>query len=124
MRLFTSVALAVTLVAGGTSWAEDLPEGSIGVRIELKDAMIVVKEPIKGGPADKAGLKPGDILVKVNDYEVKEKVDDFELERAVREIVRHKPGDKVKLGVKRDGKDMTVEVTVGKRSEIFPKDKD
>ena len=35
------------------------------------------------------------------------------------------PGTKIKLGIKRDGKDMTVEVTVGKRSEIFPpKDKD
>jgi S1-C subfamily serine protease len=62
--------------------------------------------------------------VKVNDYVVKANVDQFELERAIREIVKHKPGDKIKLGLERDGKDMTVEVTVGKRGEIYPKDKE
>src|SRR5688500_17620373 len=101
MRLFMSVALTAALVAAGSARAEEPPEGSIGLRVELKDARIVVKEPIKGGPSDKAGLKPGDVFVKVNDYAVKEPVDQFELERAVREIVKHKPGAKVKLGLKR-----------------------
>jgi C-terminal processing protease CtpA/Prc len=124
MRFVASVALILGLTLCDSVRAEDLPEGSIGVRVELKDAKIVVKEPIKNGPAEKAGLKPGDVIVKVNDYVVKANVDQFELERAVREIVKHKPGDKVKLGITRDGKDMTIEVTVGKRSEIYPKDKD
>jgi len=124
MRLVMSVALAAALLAGGPARAEDLPEGSIGLRVELKDAKIVVKEPIKGGPAEKAGLKPGDVIVKVNDYQVMDKVDQFELERAVREIVKQKPGAKVKLEVKRDGKDMTVEVAVVKRTEVYPKDKE
>lgn len=123
MRLIKSVALMIGLAAGSSALSEDLPEGSIGLRVELKEAKIVVAEPIKGGPSDKAGLKPGDVIVKVNDYQAKEKVDQFELERAVREIVKHKPGDKIKLGVNRDGKDMAFEVTVGKRSEIYPKDK-
>lgn len=124
MRLFVFVALTGALVARESARAEDLPEGSIGVRVELKDAKIVVREAIKGGPADKAGLQPGDVIVKVNDYLVAGNVDQFELERAVREIVKHKPGDKVKLGVTRGGKDLTVEVRVGKRNEIYPKDKD
>ena len=51
--------------------------------------------------------------------------DDEGLQEAVKEIVKHKPGDKIKVGIKRGDKDMTIEVTVGKRSEIFPpKDKD
>ena len=124
MRHFASIALAVSVAAGGTASAEEPPEGSIGLRVELKDAKIVVKEPIKDGPAAKAGLKAGDVIVKVNDYLVAGNVDQFELERAVREIVKHKSGAKVKLVVTRDGKDLTIEVTVGKRSEIFPKDKD
>ena len=124
MRLVVSIALAVALVAGGPARAEEPPEGSIGLRVELKDAKIVVKEPIKGGPSDTAGIKPGDVLVKVNDYQVEDNVDQFKLERAIRQIVKHKPGDKVKLGLKRDGQDLTVEVTVGKRTEIYPKNKD
>jgi C-terminal processing protease CtpA/Prc len=124
MRLVLTFALVVALLFAGSARAEDLPEGSIGVKVELKDEKIVVKELVKGGPGEKAGLKVGDQVVRVNDYLVKNTVDQFELERAVREIVKHKPGDKIKLEVVRGGKDMMVEVTVGKRSEIFPKPKD
>jgi C-terminal processing protease CtpA/Prc len=124
MRFAGPVALVLGLTLCWPAWAEDLPEGSIGARFELKDKMIVVKEPIKGGPAEKAGLKSRDVIVKVNEDVVRANVDQFELERAVREIVKHKPGDKIKLVVTRDGKDMTIEVTVGKRSEIYPKEKD
>src|SRR5215213_8362447 len=102
MRLLVTTALAVALVAFGPARAEDPPEGSIGVRI-----------------------KAGDVIVKVDDYKVKDNVEQDDLQDTVKEIVKHKPGTKIKLGIKRDGKDMTVEVTVGKRSEIFPpKDKD
>ena len=124
MRLILALALVAAFVASSTARTEEVPEGSIGVKVELKDARIVVLEAVKGGPSDKAGLKPGDVIVKINDYQVKEKVDQFKLERAVREIVKHKPGDQIKVGVNRDGKEMTMEVTVGKRSEIYPKDKE
>jgi S1-C subfamily serine protease len=114
MRLLLPVAIACLLV-GPALRADDPPEGSIGVQVKLEDGKIVVVEPIKGGPAEKAGVKANDVIVKVNDL----KADD--LEATVKEITKHKPGNKVKLTVNRDGKDMTIEVTVGKRSEVFPK---
>jgi C-terminal processing protease CtpA/Prc len=125
MRLIVTTALAVALAAFGPAQAEDPPEGSIGVQIQIDEGKIVVVEPIKDGPADKAGIKTGDVIVKVDDYKVKDNVEQEDLADTVKEIVKHKPGTKIKLGIKRDGKDMTIEVTVGKRSEIFPpKDKD
>ena len=120
MRLVPSVGLLVLLTAAVPARAEDPPEGSIGVMVERTTGQIVVKEAVKDGPAEKAGLKAGDVIVQVNDHKVKEPVDQDELVAAVTEIVKHKPGTKVKLVIKRDGKEMTVEVTVGKRSEIFP----
>jgi carboxyl-terminal processing protease len=121
MRLFVSFALAVAVVAfGPATRAEDPPEGSIGVQVKIEDGKIVVVEPLKGSPAEKAGIKPDDVIVKVNDFKVKDTVEQEDLEATVKEIVKHKPGTKIKLGIKRGDKDMTIEVTVGKRSEIFP----
>ena len=125
MRILIAFAVASLIVAGGSSIrAEDPPEGSIGVQIKIDDGKIVVVEPIKGSPAEKAGLKPDDVILKINDYKVKDNVDEEGLQEAVKEIVKHKPGEKIKIGIKRGDKDMTIEVVVGKRSDIFPKDKD
>jgi C-terminal processing protease CtpA/Prc len=125
MRLLVSFALAGVLVATGSlARAEDPPEGSIGVQIRIDDGKIVVVEPIKGSPAEKAGLKPDDVIVKIDDFKVKDNVTEEDLSATVKEITKHKPGDKIKIGIKRGDKDMTIEVTVGKRSDIFPKDKD
>ena len=123
MRLIVTFALAAALVAFGSGRADDPPEGSIGVQVKIDAGKIVVVEPIKGGPAEKAGVKPDDVIMKVDDHKVKETAEQEDLEAMVKEIVKHKPGEKIKLGIKRGDKDMTIEVTVGKRSEIF-KDKD
>lgn len=39
----------------------------IGVIVGIKDENIVVISPLKGSPADRVGIKPGDIISKVND---------------------------------------------------------
>jgi carboxyl-terminal processing protease len=124
MRIASTVALLFVFSAGTTIRADDPPEGSIGVQVKIDEGKIVVVEPIKGSPAEKAGIKAGDVIVKINDYKVKDNVEQDDLQEAVKEIVKQKPGTKIKVGIKRDGKDMTLEVTVGKRSEIIPpKDK-
>ncbi len=61
---------------------------------------------ISGGPADKAGLKNGDIITKVNDVELTEKV------VLISQLSQFVPGDKVKLMVLRDGKERSIEVTL------------
>ncbi len=63
----------------------------------------------KGGPAAQAGLKPGDVITKFNDTVVDSGP------TLIGEIWTHKPGDKVTLTYKRDGKTSTAEVTLGER---------
>lgn len=61
----------------------------------------------KDSPADKAGLKGGDVIIRLGDSRVGN-LDDFD--SALR---KYKAGDKVPVTVKRDGKDVTVTVTLG-----------
>jgi carboxyl-terminal processing protease len=125
MRIASAVALLLLFSAGAAVQADDPPQGSIGVQVKIDEGKIVVVEPFKGSPAEKAGIKAGDVIVKINDFKVKDNVEQDDLTEAVKEIVKQKPGTKIKVGIKRDGKDMTIEVTVGKRSEVIPpKDKE
>ncbi|PKT77244.1 S41 family peptidase [Helicobacter winghamensis] len=41
--------------------------GGIGITISLKDNALTIVAPIEGTPGDKAGLKSGDIILKIND---------------------------------------------------------
>ncbi|MER5749502.1 trypsin-like peptidase domain-containing protein [Streptomyces sp. NPDC002088] len=62
-----------------------------------------------GGPADKAGLKSGDVITKLDDHVIDSGP------TLIGEIWTHKPGDKVTITYERDGKTHTVEVTLGSR---------
>jgi C-terminal processing protease CtpA/Prc len=121
MRLIGLFVTAMLLFWGTTLQADDPPEGSIGVMVKIEEGKIVVVDTVAESPAQKAGIKAGDILLKVNDFKVKDQVEQEDLETTVKEIVKHKPGEKIKLTMKRDDKEMVIEVTVGKRSEIFKK---
>ncbi|WP_368397291.1 S1C family serine protease [Streptomyces sclerotialus] len=63
----------------------------------------------KNGPADKAGLKPGDKITKLDDTAIDSGP------TLISEIWQHNPGDKVTLTYERDGKEHTAEVTLGQR---------
>ncbi|MFI6608318.1 S1C family serine protease [Streptomyces sp. NPDC050507] len=63
----------------------------------------------KDGPAARAGLRAGDVITKFNDTVVDSGP------TLIGEIWTHKPGDKVTLTYKRDGKTSTAEVTLGER---------
>ncbi|MFI8434294.1 S1C family serine protease [Streptomyces sp. NPDC079020] len=62
-----------------------------------------------GGPAARAGLKAGDVITKFNDTVVDSGP------TLIGEIWTRKPGDKVTLTYKRDGRTATAEVTLGER---------
>jgi serine protease Do len=61
---------------------------------------------VAGGPADKAGVKTKDIITKINDKEVGDNGGVASL------IGEYKPGDTVQLTILRDGKTLTVRVTL------------
>jgi len=65
---------------------------------------------IPGSPADKAGLKEGDVVLKVGNDTIDQQ------HSLVRILTKYSPGDKVTLKVSRDGKDMNVDVTLGEIS--------
>ena len=71
----------------------------IGAQLGLKNNQIVIIAPLKNSPAEKAGIKAGDIILKVDGKSTK----DWTLPQAVSKI-RGDKGTKVKLTLSRDGK--------------------
>lgn len=72
--------------------------GGIGIQLGLKENNLVVIAPIEGTPADRAGIKTGDFIVKVNDEITK----DMTLNDAVQRM-RGAAGGKVILTIQREG---------------------
>ncbi len=70
----------------------------------------LISQVNKGSPADKAGLKPGDVVVSFDDLEVS---DSGQLRNYVAATA---PGKTVKIGIIRDGKEQTLSATIGKAS--------
>ena len=109
--------LAVTVAFAAVpreTCADDAPKkkGFIGVQIKKEDDGSVAVVSVMGdSPAEKAGLKMGDVLVSVGGVEA------ADLQTVVDAIRKLKPKDKVKIRVKRDGKEKDVEVTVGEAPE-------
>ena len=71
----------------------------IGIQVAFKDGKIVVISPIQGGPAEKAGIKTGDIILKVNG----EQVSGNELDKAV-SMMKGATKENIKLTLYREGK--------------------
>ena len=74
----------------------------------------IIAGVLKGGPADKAGMKPGDILVSV---ESKPVTDTIEMLNLIAQLV---PGKPAKMKVIRKNQETTLDVTVGKRPKRKP----
>lgn len=73
--------------------------GGLGIQVTRDDKSIRVISPIEDTPAERAGLKSGDLITHVDGLPVA----DMTLSQAVRKM-RGEPGTSVRLGVKRDGK--------------------
>lgn len=77
-------------------------------KFKLKDASgALVEEVVEDGPAGKAGLLAGDVIVKVDDTAIS---DSHQLRMLVAGI---KPGTTAKIGVIRDGSETTITVSLG-----------
>jgi serine protease DegQ len=72
----------------------------------------IIAGVLKGGPADKAGMKPGDILVAVEGKPVN---DTTEMLNLIAQLV---PGNKAKMTVLRKNSESILNVTVGKRPKL------
>ena len=74
--------------------------GGLGIEVQMQDGYVKVVSPIDDTPAAKAGIKPGDLIVKIDDTPVK----GLTLNDAVQKM-RGEPGSKVQLTVAREGAD-------------------
>jgi putative serine protease PepD len=77
-----------------------------------------IAEATAGGPAERAGLHAGDVVVKVGDTSVSTPDD------VAQAIANDKPGDKVDVTVRRNGSEHKVSVTLGQRPESVPSQQD
>lgn len=77
---------------------------SLGLKV-MKGVYVAQVE--KGSPADKAGIKEGDVIIKVNGTYV-------ELAEELTSVIRnYTPGTRVKVTINRNGREMVIDVTLG-----------
>ena len=74
--------------------------GGLGIQVGMEDGFVKVISPIDDTPAFKAGLKAGDLIIRLDEQTVK----GLTLNDAVK-IMRGKPGTDIELTVVREGND-------------------
>jgi len=72
--------------------------GGLGIEISAADGGILIVSPIEDTPADRAGVKAGDLIIKINEALAR----DMSLSEAVK-IMRGKPGTSLELTIFRKG---------------------
>lgn len=80
--------------------------GGLGIQVTMEGELVKVISPIEDTPAERAGILAGDLITHVDGVDVRGKT----LRDAV-ELMRGKPGEPVKIGVRRAGiEDFDVEI--------------
>ena len=104
-RFFIAASFCFVLAA----LAAPAQAGYLGIMIAKHDTdeHIVIQAVIGDSPAEKAGLKIDDQILK------RDGNDPGTLEQFVQAVRDAKAGDRMKFTIKRDGKEQDIEVTVG-----------
>ena len=101
----------VTRGSIGISFKEGL-SGAVGRVYGFKNG-VLVNTVTPGGPADKAGLKPRDIILSIDGRSIKDGND------LVADIASRRPGSSARIGYLRDGKQADTTVNIGDRDKVF-----
>ncbi|MGD8311717.1 MAG: S41 family peptidase [Gammaproteobacteria bacterium] len=81
--------------------------GGLGIEVGMEDGFVKVIAPIDDTPAQRAGVKAGDLVIRLDDTPVK----GMTLNEAVK-IMRGKPGTTIVLTIVRDGLDKPLEISI------------
>ncbi len=91
-----------------------IPDGTAGVYLPTTTQTVRTVNGIEtqtsvvgGGPAERGGMKPGDVITKIGDTAI---ADESELAVA---LIKHHPGEKVSVEIYRGGKKMNLDITLG-----------
>lgn len=89
--------------------------GGIGAEIGMKEKEIVIIAPLKNNPAEAAGLKAGDKIIKIDD----KVTTNMSVEDSVK-IIRGEPGTEVRLMIFREGWKETKEFKITRKVVVVP----
>ncbi len=81
--------------------------GGLGIEVGMEDGFVKVVSPIEDTPAFRAGIKPGDLIIRLDDTPVK----GMTLADAVKRM-RGKPNTKITLTISRKGEARPIVVTL------------
>jgi len=92
------------------------PKGSgyLGAYVEETKDGLKVMDVRPASPADNAGLQSGDVILAVNDRKIGSR------DEMLQRLYQRKPGQKIRLTVKRDGQDMDIEAVLGRHPDDEP----
>ncbi|HEX4300724.1 MAG TPA: PDZ domain-containing protein [Gammaproteobacteria bacterium] len=112
---------AMTRMAEARARMENLNHrGFLGIDLgdddDAKNAGVTVSAVTPGGPAEKAGLREGDVITGINGTSFKASGDDGASDKLVEFMRDTKPGDTLKVAYTRGGKSATANVTAGNLS--------
>ena len=94
----------------GIAYALLSPRAAAALGLPAQAQGVIVSQVITGSAAAQAGLRANDVVTKLNDQQI-------DGTHPISSILLHtRPGDKVKLTIIRDGKQQTVDVTLGRQS--------
>jgi S1-C subfamily serine protease len=92
-----------TVYMGFTGIEVEKYEMKYGVELNA-DKGIIIDEILPNSPAEKAGLKPGDIIIKIDNQEIES------MNQLKKILYKYKKGDRATLAVIRNNKEMAVEI--------------
>lgn len=81
--------------------------GGLGIEVSMEDGFVKVVSPIEGTPAFHAGVKPGDLIIRLDETPVK----GMTLNDAVKRM-RGKPDTQITLTISRKGESSPIVVTI------------
>ena len=81
--------------------------GGLGIEVGMENGFVKVIAPIDDTPAQRAGVKAGDLIIKLDNKQVK----GLTLEEAVK-LMRGKKGSKINLTIVRQGEDAPLVITI------------
>ena len=81
--------------------------GGLGIEVGMENGFVRVISPIEDTPADKAGVEAGDVIIKLDETQVK----GLTLNEAVK-LMRGKRGSKILLTIVREGEAKPLEISV------------
>lgn len=104
------------LAFGRPPQAPARPKGSgyLGAYVEESKDGLKVMDVRPASPADVSGLQTDDVILTINDRKIGSR------DELLQRLYQRKPGQRVRLGIRRDGQDLELEIVLGRHPDDEP----